>query len=420
MIELEVVAPKLVAREPADLTVRLRNSSADVYTDIVCHLEFPGLVVLSGSGRIELGRLAGGDSAERTVRVRPLGAGTLKVVSKNCSYRDRYGNGHRIAPFTVPLVIDNPEPAPTEPAPPASLEVGLRTTELVLGEGMLLLGSVRNTGAVPIRQARVSVSGQLAVRSHEGSEIRDLNPGASADFSFFVQAQQPGPHVPVTTAVEYVDGYDRRDSTTARHAVRVARAPGPTESPRNVRVLFLAANPTGSSRLGLDRELRTIREVVERSTYRSAFELTDHTAVRLGDVSRALLQAKARIVHFAGHGDRQGRYLVEAADGSPQRVRPEKLAELFAAATDDVECVVVNACHTLRLATALAAHVRYVVGMRREVYDTAAIRFSEGFYQALAEGLPIERAFAVGKALAEADADEPPNDDVPELVTLMS
>jgi hypothetical protein len=53
------------------------------------------------------------------------------------------------------------------------------------------------------------------------------------------------------------------------------------------------------------------------------------------------------------------------------------------------------------------------------VQDTAAIKFSTGFYQALSEGLPIDRAFRVGKALAEADADSPGEDDMPELVTLL-
>jgi hypothetical protein len=57
--------------------------------------------------------------------------------------------------------------------------------------------------------------------------------------------------------------------------------------------------------------------------------------------------------------------------------------------------------------------------MRREVYDVAAIRFSMGFYQAISEGLAVDRAFRVGKALAEADADAPGVDGVPELVTLL-
>ena len=418
MIKIELEPPKKLAEgEVANLTLRLVNTSGYVCTDIVCVLEYPGFVVVRGGGRIEVARLEGGTSVDRIVQVRPLRVGTHVAFSKNFSYRDRYGNGQQGEKFEVPLPVGSPEPRGE--APSANVKVSLQTKELVLDEGMLLLGSVKNTGNVPIPHARISVSGQLIVRSHEGNEVRDLRPGDSTDFSFFVQAQQSGPQVPVTTTVDYVDGRGERHTVAPRHAVRVDRGVNRPLTEGNVRVLFLAANPDGTARLGLDRELRTIREVIERSTNRSAFALTDHTAVRLGDVSRALLQAKPRIVHFAGHGDREGRYLVEADDGSVQRVRPDKLAALFAAATDDVECVIVNACHTMRLATELAHHVRHVVGMRREVYDQAAIRFSMGFYQAISEGLPVDRAFRVGQALAEADADAPGADGVQELVTLL-
>jgi hypothetical protein len=37
--------------------------------------------------------------------------------------------------------------------------------------------------------------------------------------------------------------------------------------------------------------------------------------------------------------------------------------------------------------------------MRQPVGDRSAIRFSVGFYQALAAGEPVETAFEVGKAL---------------------
>ena len=74
------------------------------------------------------------------------------------------------------------------------------------------------------------------------------------------------------------------------------------------------------------------------------------------------------------------------------------LAQAFKAVGQDVRCVIVNACQTERLARGLAAVVPYVIGMRQPVGDRSAIRFSIGFYQALAAGEAVETAFDVGVA----------------------
>jgi hypothetical protein len=62
----------------------------------------------------------------------------------------------------------------------------------------------------------------------------------------------------------------------------------------------------------------------------------------------------------------------------------------------EVRCVIVNACTTERLAQALTAVVPCVIGMRHPVGDQSAVRFSIGFYQALAAGMPVDTAFDTG------------------------
>jgi hypothetical protein len=74
------------------------------------------------------------------------------------------------------------------------------------------------------------------------------------------------------------------------------------------------------------------------------------------------------------------------------------LVQAFKAVGRDVRCVIVNACETERLAQGLAAVVPCVIGMRQPVGDESAIRFSIGFYQALAAGKPVETAFDAGVA----------------------
>jgi hypothetical protein len=69
---------------------------------------------------------------------------------------------------------------------------------------------------------------------------------------------------------------------------------------------------------------------------------------------------------------------------------------LFKQFTDQVECVILNACFSETQAKAIAEHIKYVVGMNQAIGDKAAIAFAIGFYQALGAGRTIEEAFRLG------------------------
>ena len=77
---------------------------------------------------------------------------------------------------------------------------------------------------------------------------------------------------------------------------------------------------------------------------------------------------------------------------------PEGFARLFSLVADVVECVVLNACYSEALGSALAVHIRHVIGMRTAIGDEAALVFSDGFYVGVAAGEPINRAFEFGLA----------------------
>jgi len=170
-----------------------------------------------------------------------------------------------------------------------------------------------------------------------------------------------------------------------------------------LRILFLTADPfTGlRQRLRLDKELREIRDKLRQARLDDRFELLWEPAVRPEDFVRALHEYQPHIVHFSGHGLEDGEILVEGPEGDEHPVTPHALASLFALVADRVQCVVLNACHSRKQAQAISRSIPYVIGMRREVDDSAAITFSIGFYQALGDGRPIEQAYAFGRVLVE-------------------
>ena len=171
----------------------------------------------------------------------------------------------------------------------------------------------------------------------------------------------------------------------------------PTSRSTAVRkVLFLASSPVDQARLRLDREVREIREGLQRSNERDSFELISWFAAKVSDLRRGLLDHAPQIVHFAGHGNDDG-ILVEGDIGRAVQVPFDALADLFGLCRGHVECVILNACHSQDQAEAIAEHIPYVIGMSAGIKDRAAIEFAVGFYDALGAGRQIEEAFQFAK-----------------------
>jgi hypothetical protein len=163
------------------------------------------------------------------------------------------------------------------------------------------------------------------------------------------------------------------------------------------KILFLASNPTNTGRLRLDKEVREVEEGLKRSSERGQFDLTAKFAVRVGDLRRALLDYRPRIVHFSGHGAGAGGIIVEDDNGEAYEIPNDALAGLFELFAGQIECVVLNACYSDAQADAIAKHIPYVIGMKAAVSDEAAIEFAVGFYDALGAGKSVEEAFQFGR-----------------------
>lgn len=190
---------------------------------------------------------------------------------------------------------------------------------------------------------------------------------------------------------------------------QIQRAAAGTEAAERVRVLFLAANPRDTNALQLGVEVRTIAERLREAAYRDRLELEQEWAVRITDLSRALLDHRPHIVHFSGHGSALGAIVLEDDDGSSREVAPEALGDLLGILQGDLTCVVLNACYSAIQADVIAPHVDCLIGTTRKISDSAAISFAGGFYRGLGYGKSIATAFALGQneidlaALGEAD-----------------
>ena len=168
------------------------------------------------------------------------------------------------------------------------------------------------------------------------------------------------------------------------------------DSPPVKKILILSANPKGTSQLRLDEEVREIKEGLLRAKHGRQFSIESFPAVRYRDLRRAILDNEPQILHFSGHGVGEEGLVFEDETGQAKLVDAEALAELFKLFSDQLECVVLNACYSEVQARAIAQHIPYVVGMNQAIGDKAAIEFSVGFYDALGAGKSYEIAYKFG------------------------
>jgi hypothetical protein len=143
-----------------------------------------------------------------------------------------------------------------------------------------------------------------------------------------------------------------------------------------IKVLFLAANPAGTTPLALDEEIRAVDGKIRGSEHRDRLQLVSHWAVRLDDLSGLLMWRRPDIVHFSGHGSSAAELILLDNRGNPKPVSQAALVHLFRTLKDNVRVVVLNACYSRPQAEALAETIDCTVGMNRPIGDAAAIVFA--------------------------------------------
>ena len=197
---------------------------------------------------------------------------------------------------------------------------------------------------------------------------------------------------------------------------RTKRRTGP---PRPHLILFLAANPSGTTRLALDEECAAIEREIRLAPGRDDFDFRSRWAVSADEMLRCLNEWQPTIIHFSGHGSGGGLHVhdqppprtvrdVEIAEGSGVHRRPlyvsgPALAKMIASAAPSARIVVLNACFSEAVAESLCEAVNCVVSMNGAVGDDAARCFAVGFYGALGNRRSVGNAVAQGVALLAAN-----------------
>lgn len=395
MISAELSPRKLVAGQETELAVLFANTGSGTCSNLIFRLELPRQIFsVDGVDRLEIGSLPAGETVTRTVRVRPVEPGTCLVTSRNFSYRDRHGTSRRIEGFQAELVV---QPRAQVVFAEPELVLSLQTTHLPHQSRQALRGRIENVGGSSVHDTTVSISGQLDLDARgRRQHLSSIDPGQSIEFSCHVRADDRG-DIPVYLDVSFTDETGRPRRVERMSTVSVDGG-GHTPTPgAQVRILYLAASPSDQDRTRWEEGFHEIADACRRSKNASSFELMSRFAIRDRDIGQALFDLSPNIVQFSGHGLEGGLY-VESALGYRQPVAADGLVQLFGAAGESVDCVVLGACHSMSLARDLARHIDYAIGMDGEIDSRSMINFSIGLYQALGAGRSVDKAFDTGLA----------------------
>ncbi|HKX33166.1 MAG TPA: CHAT domain-containing protein [Blastocatellia bacterium] len=168
---------------------------------------------------------------------------------------------------------------------------------------------------------------------------------------------------------------------------------------KQLKVLFLAANPIETRRLQLDEEIRSIKDEVRWAQQLQVINIVPEEAVRATDIIRMLNEHTPDIVHFSGHGSQTGEILlVDKAGEGAHPVGASVLRQIFDSTKVKVQMVVFNACYSEQIAKTLVEVVDFAVGTSKAITGHASIAFAAAFYSGLGYRNTIRKAFDQGRA----------------------
>lgn len=211
---------------------------------------------------------------------------------------------------------------------------------------------------------------------------------------------------PATERAAYVQNLIRAIQKAPRYPRRTRRIPAASNStlqtlPKGhnappapgMTILFLAANPFQTARLDLEEELRALETQLEAVRFRDHITLIARHGVRPDDLVKYVREYKPNVVHFSGHGNKDG-IILRSDIGTDQPVPGAVLARFFEGR--GIDMVVLNACYSDFQAGHIQNNVRAVTGTTGEVDDNDARRFAIAFYRSLGNGLSVREALRDG------------------------
>jgi hypothetical protein len=170
---------------------------------------------------------------------------------------------------------------------------------------------------------------------------------------------------------------------------------GPAGLPDTLRVLCLMAGPGDENELMLRQEHKIILDAAAKRGSRM-LDVAANPATRRDDIIEWIVARQPDIVHFAGHGSKDGYLSFEDRSGRSSPVRISALADALRLLPRPLSCLLLGSCYGGMYSAQLLGPARSVTGCQTALADPAALEFTRGFY-----------TYLVANAAAASDPGQP-------------
>ncbi|MFX0086045.1 MAG: GTP-binding protein [Candidatus Hodarchaeota archaeon] len=173
-----------------------------------------------------------------------------------------------------------------------------------------------------------------------------------------------------------------------------------------VLILYLHANPKDKDfRLPLDvnKEINKIREQIEKEKFDDKIESKNFGHLQFKNLPYYLRKYKPHIVHFTGHGEKDGQLILVNDRGRAKRIKLDNFVNAFKPHKERLHLIMLNACWSAIFAKALAKHIDCVIGWSTDVNQEVASNFSTHFFGGLAGGLSIQESYESARDLIDSE-----------------
>jgi tetratricopeptide (TPR) repeat protein len=162
------------------------------------------------------------------------------------------------------------------------------------------------------------------------------------------------------------------------------------------KILMLAANPDNIESSRKRTGIKEIRNALNRAKayHGQLFDIEDRLETSAIDISQELSAIQPYIINIAGCEDGIQMVTLRSSPDGSTLVNPAKIiADLFKHYADDVECVVLNGCHSKEQSIEIAQYIKYVIGISNKLDDSEAIIFIDEFYYQLGSKRGIKNSY---------------------------
>lgn len=177
--------------------------------------------------------------------------------------------------------------------------------------------------------------------------------------------------------------------------------PFQSEGKRQV-ILYLSNNPKRSDPNLLNEEINCIKQRLVLGKCSCSYELIPKNVENLEALQRALLETRPSIVHFSSYATQEDKLVFKNEDGTHLSIDPQALCSFFALFNERLQLVFLNACYSEPQAKAVQQVIPFVIGIDGgEVVPSSALDFVKAFYQSIAYGTKIPKAYAMARSLLQ-------------------